>query len=100
MNLLSLKVWRKGFGYSCLGSTRYRSVYGTEPGEATGYGATSVLEQSQTGVETGTRNGWDLEKGRNASLASAGKNAFEDSRKRSKVAAPTAYDSPGLSRIK
>ena len=63
------------------------------PGEATGYGATSVLEQSKTG----TRNGWDLEKGRNASLASAGKNAFEDSRKRSKVAAPTAYDSPGLS---
>lgn len=49
-------------GYSCLGSTRYRSVYGTEPGEATGYGATSVLEQSKTGVETGTRNGWDLEK--------------------------------------
>lgn len=61
-NLLSQKVFRKGFGCSCLGSTRYRSVYGTEPGEATGYVATSVLEQSKTGVETGTRNGWDLEK--------------------------------------
>lgn len=37
-------------------------VSGTGPGEATGYGATSVPRSSQTGVETGTRNGWDLEK--------------------------------------
>ena len=53
---------------------------------------------SQTGVETGTRKWTGSRKGRNASLELTKEgDACEDSCSRSRVAAPTAYDSPAVS---